>query len=99
MARKFKDLRDDLADRVGEQRLATAEQAERDRYSRLPVPLLNAEQAGELLNVPPSWVLAEARANRIPSVRLGKYVRFDAEDLRVWRDARKQGPVRRREES
>src|SRR4051794_19223463 len=36
-----------------------------------PRPLLDARGAGALLNVPPSWVLAEARANRIPHVRLG----------------------------
>ena len=33
-------------------------------------PLLNAEQTGALLNVPASWVLQEARADRIPHVRL-----------------------------
>lgn len=43
--------------------------------------LLNADQAAELLNVPPSWVLAEARADRIPHVRLGRYVRFEAQEL------------------
>jgi hypothetical protein len=30
--KSFKDLRADLADRVGEERVAAAEQAERDRY-------------------------------------------------------------------
>jgi hypothetical protein len=34
-------------------------------------PLLDATEAGRLLSVPASWVLAEARANRIPHVRLG----------------------------
>lgn len=48
----------------------------------LPIPsLLDAKEAGALLNVPASWVLAEARADRIPHVRLGRYVRF-AESLR-----------------
>lgn len=56
--------------------------------------LLNAAEAGELLNVPKTWVLAEARANRIPHVRLGRYVRFDATDLQNWWEARKQGPIR-----
>ena len=60
-----------------------------------PAPLLDARQAGELLNVPHTWVLAEARANRIPHIRLGKYVRFDAADLQLWWEARKQGPVRK----
>lgn len=46
--------------------------------------LLNAEQAAEILNVPASWVLAQARAQAIPCVRLGRYVRFDLADLERW---------------
>jgi excisionase family DNA binding protein len=56
--------------------------------------LLTAEQAGELLNVPPSWVLAQARSNRIPHVKLGRYVRFEAAALEDWWRRRLQGPVR-----
>jgi excisionase family DNA binding protein len=57
-------------------------------------PLLNAEQAAALLNVPKSWVLAEARADRIPHIRLGRYVRFDADELERWWRARTRGPKR-----
>lgn len=60
-------------------------------------PLLNAEQAGALLNVPSSWVLAQARADRIPHVRLGRYVRFNADDLTTWWQSRQRGPVSRKE--
>jgi excisionase family DNA binding protein len=58
-----------------------------------PVPLLDAKAAAALLNVPPSWVLAEARADRIPHVRLGRYVRFDAAELLEWCRARQRGPA------
>lgn len=58
--------------------------------------LLTAEQAAELLNVPASWVLAEARADRIPHVRLGRYVRFDAAELESWWQTRARGPWRKR---
>ena len=58
-------------------------------------PLLDAKGAAALLNVPPSWVLAEARAGRIPHVRLGRYVRFDADELLEWCQARGRGPRRR----
>jgi excisionase family DNA binding protein len=61
---------------------------------RPPRPKLDAKGAGELLNVPPSWIMAEARANRIPHVKLGRYVRFDADDLEQWWRARRRGPVR-----
>ncbi len=57
----------------------------------MTVPLLDAKGAAELLNVPPSWVLAEARADRIPHVRLGRYVRFDADELREWCRIRHRG--------
>lgn len=42
-----------------------------------------------------SWVLAEARADRIPHTRLGKYPRFDPEVVRDWWRARQRGPVPR----
>jgi excisionase family DNA binding protein len=56
--------------------------------------LITADQAAELLAVPKSWVLAEARAKRIPHVRLGRYVRFEAELLEEWWASRRRGPRR-----
>jgi excisionase family DNA binding protein len=75
-----------------------AREARADAYiARTPAqPLLDAKQAGALLNVPASWVLAEARADRIPHVRLGKYVRFDVAELDAWWRARARGPWRSR---
>ena len=61
-----------------------------------PSPLLDATAAGALLGVPATWMLAEARAERIPHVRLGRYVRFDAGELEAWWRARARGPWRRR---
>lgn len=58
--------------------------------------LLDAKQAATLLNVPSSWVLAEARAERIPHVRLGRYVRFEADELTAWWRDRAKGPWRDR---
>jgi excisionase family DNA binding protein len=43
--------------------------------------LLTAAELAERLNVPESWVRTEERAGRIPSVRLGKYVRFKLSDV------------------
>jgi excisionase family DNA binding protein len=56
-------------------------------------PLLDARAAGELLDVPASWILAQARADRIPHVRLGRYVRFEADELEAWLHFRTRGPV------
>jgi excisionase family DNA binding protein len=55
-------------------------------------PLLDSKGAAKLLNVPASWVLAEARADRLPHIRLGRYVRFDADELRDWCQNRGRGP-------
>jgi excisionase family DNA binding protein len=60
------------------------------------VNLLTAQQAAELLNVPASWILAEARADRIPYVPLGRYRRFDADELERWWRSRARGPWRDR---
>jgi excisionase family DNA binding protein len=55
--------------------------------------LIDAQAAADLLGVPKSWVLAEARADRIPHVRLGRYVRFEVDELRAWWAKRRRGPV------
>ncbi len=63
----------------------------RDQLS-YPGPLLDANQAAELLSVPATWVRAEARAGRIPNLQLGHYRRFERQALLDWLDHRKQGP-------
>jgi hypothetical protein len=55
--------------------------------------LLDAKAAGELLGVPPTWLLAQARKDGIPHLRLGKYVRFDPDDLAGWITTQKR-PVK-----
>jgi excisionase family DNA binding protein len=47
-------------------------------------PLIDAKAASQLLGVPYTWLLAQARANNIPHHRLGHYVRFDPDDLQAW---------------
>lgn len=59
------------------------------------VTLVDARAAARQLGVPPSWLLSEARSNRVPHVRLGKYVRFDPSDLATWTRAQARGPKRR----
>ena len=71
--------------------MATNTTAERETA---PSRLIDAKAAGELLGVPTSWVLAEARSKRIPHIRLGRYVRFRSDALLQWALDREQGPVR-----
>lgn len=56
--------------------------------------LLDANGVAELLRVPASWVYAEARAGRIPHVRVGRYRRFRRSALEAWVEAHERGPVR-----
>src|SRR5882757_2701448 len=43
--------------------------------------LLTAGELAQRLNLPESWVRTEERAGRIPSFRLGRYVRFRLMDV------------------
>ena len=64
-----------------------------DRLRPGPEPaLVDATAAGRLLAVPPSWLLQEARADRVPHVKLGRYVRFNPGEIRAWADDRTRGP-------
>ena len=49
-------------------------------------PLMDARAAAELLGVPSSWLLMAARDGRVPHHRIGRYVRFDLDELRAWLD-------------
>ena len=44
--------------------------------------LVDAERIARLFDMEPSWFLTRAREDRIPHVRLGKYVRFDPAEIR-----------------
>ncbi len=57
-------------------------------------PLIDATAAGRLLGVPYTWLLAQARAGRIPHHRLGHYVRFSGDDLARWLEETREGPLR-----
>src|SRR4051794_21777306 len=77
-----------------EDRVAGAPSARASVAHTSVVALLDAKGAAAQLNVPATWVLAEARADRIPHVRLGRYVRFDAAELEIWWRSRARGPWR-----
>ena len=46
--------------------------------------LLTADEVAALLRVTRTWVYAEARAGRIPHVRLGRYVRYRRSAVEAW---------------
>ena len=47
-------------------------------------PLLTVDDVAERLGVTKDWVWSQARAGRIPHVRLGRYRRFRQEAIEEW---------------
>jgi len=52
--------------------------------------LVAAEEIAARLWVPKSWVYRAAREGELPSVRCGRYRRFDVEDVDRWIEDQKQ---------
>jgi excisionase family DNA binding protein len=54
--------------------------------------LLTVEEAADLLRVKISWLYERTRTNEVPHLKLGKYLRFDEEELWAWaRQSRRGG--------
>lgn len=62
--------------------------------------LLTADDVAAMLGVSRDWIYAEARAGRMPHVRLGRHVRFKAESIDEWISEQERGsmtgPIKRR---
>ncbi len=56
-------------------------QAVREELNTVDRELLTAEELAEKLKVPVSWVYEMSRTKRIPTVRVGRYVRFKLNDV------------------
>jgi len=48
------------------------------------IGLLTAGQVAQLLGDPESWVYAQSREGRLPTVRLGRYYRYRAAAIHAW---------------
>lgn len=57
--------------------------------------LIDADAVAEMLGMGRDWVYAEVRANRIPHIRLGRYVRFRREAIEEWLCAHERGTLHR----
>lgn len=58
--------------------------------------LLTIKESAELLRVKVSWLYERTRTNEVPHLKLGKYLRFDQDELLEWarrfrRDGRGRG--------
>jgi excisionase family DNA binding protein len=57
--------------------------------------LLTAGEVAELLSVPESWVRQETRAGHLPHLELGRYRRYDREEVLGWLEGQRAGQWRR----
>jgi excisionase family DNA binding protein len=58
------------------------------------VSLLTVDEVAAMIGMGRDWVYAEARAGRIPHVKLGRYVKFRAEAVEAWlREIERGGTV------
>jgi excisionase family DNA binding protein len=53
--------------------------------------LLTAGEVAELLSVTERWVREHTRSGLVPSVRLGRYVRYRRESVLAWIEEQEQG--------
>ena len=70
--------------RGGRRPIAYLDPDERVRELRTMDRLLTADEVAERLGMRTDWVWAQARAGRIPHVRLGRYRRFRESALDAW---------------
>ena len=54
-------------------------------------PLLEAEEVARILGVDTGYIYSQARANKIPSLKFGKYRKFSPSQIKKWLD-RKNSP-------
>jgi excisionase family DNA binding protein len=54
--------------------------------------LLTAKEVAAMLAVPESWVREATREQRMPHLRLGRYVRYARPAIDAWLETRKAGP-------
>ncbi|MDG2012397.1 MAG: helix-turn-helix domain-containing protein [Pirellulaceae bacterium] len=56
-----------------------------------PTLLLTATQAAEALAISPRKLWGMTQSGQVPHIRLGRCLRYPADDLRLWIDAQKKG--------
>jgi excisionase family DNA binding protein len=55
--------------------------------------LLDAEAVAQMVGMSKDWIYAEARADRIPHVKLGRYTRFRREAIEDWIRHQERGKI------
>jgi excisionase family DNA binding protein len=74
----------------------TADRAEAPEVALSIDTLLTAEDVATMLQVTCAWVYAETRRQRIPHLRLGRYVRYRRSALAEWMQEVERSSARHR---
>jgi excisionase family DNA binding protein len=53
--------------------------------------LVDATAIAELLSVPVGWIREQTRAGNLPHVKLGRYRRYDRDEVLAWVESLKSG--------
>jgi excisionase family DNA binding protein len=66
------------------------------RLAALPLEtgesLLTVQDVAARLKVKASWVYVAAETGTLPSLKVGRYLRFEAEELEAYLEKQRQGP-------
>ncbi len=46
--------------------------------------LITVDELASMLQVPKSWIYDRTRDGRIPCIKVGKYIRFDLNEVKSW---------------
>jgi excisionase family DNA binding protein len=55
------------------------------------VALIGPPDAARFLGVPRSWVYGACDNGTLPHLRVGRYIKFDPDELRTWLDGQRRG--------
>jgi excisionase family DNA binding protein len=86
---RLEKLEDAFLNGIREVRCIRTEIQKRGEQNDNLEPLLEAEQVAQILGVDLGYVYSQARAKKIPSVKLGKYRKFCPLQLKKWLDRKK----------
>ncbi len=50
----------------------------------IPMELMDAKQVAQILGMSPHWIYREAKAGRIPCVKLGRKIKFVRKVIEAW---------------
>jgi excisionase family DNA binding protein len=60
---------------------------------------LTPDEAAAILRVPLSWLYRRTSKNQIPHRKLGRHLRFSRDELLLWANAHRVGPVTQQDEA